>query len=246
MRASFLFVIAAALFSALSNAPLQADERPLTVFVLAGTSNMLGSPAKLDNLPQELREPLPDVLAFQKGEWAPLEPGKNLVGNEAVFGKAMAKHLGRPVGILWTSVRYVASGSPGPVVTNMRKQSQDRGRSVEIAGMLLDVSFGDGQKEETAQAYSDGLTRWVETARRDLGKPNLPIVLMRAIPPRPNQIHLETVRRAQDALKLPHLRVIPCDDVERGSDQVHFSTAGRLDLGRRYAAAMIELLKTEK
>ena len=58
----------------------------------------------------------------------------------------------------------MASNSPGPGIQNIVKQSREKGRSVEIAGMLLDVSYGDGGKEETAKAYGEGLVRWVETA----------------------------------------------------------------------------------
>jgi hypothetical protein len=234
-----LFVVAQA-------SSLSADERPLKVFILAGTSNMLGANAKVDALPDDLREPLKDVLSNRGGAWAPLEAGKNLVGNEAVFGRAVAKHLGQPVGIVWISVRYVASDSPAPGINNLVKQSREKGRPVEIAGMLLDVSYGDGNKEETAKTYGEGLIRWVETARRDLGNENLPIVLMRAIPPKSPTSHLETVRRAQDALKLPNFRVVSSDGAERGGDQVHFTTAGRLEMGKRYAAAMIELLDATK
>jgi hypothetical protein len=207
---------------------------------------MLGSPAKIENLPEDMRETLTEVLAFRGGEWVPIEAGKTLVGNEATFGRAMAKHLGKPVGVVWTSVRYVASDSPGPGIMNLVKQSRERGRPVEIAGLLLDVSFGDGQKEETAKAYGEGLVRWVEAFRRDLGNEKLPIVLMRAIPPKSSTSHLETVRKAQDALQVPNLRVVSSDDIERGGDRVHFTTAGRLELGKRYAAAMIELLKAER
>jgi hypothetical protein len=57
---------------------------------------------------------------------------------------------------------------------------------------------------------------------------------------------LETVRRAPDGLKLPSFRLVNSDEIERGGDRVHFTTAGRLDLGRRYAAAMIELLPAAK
>src|SRR5262245_22867222 len=92
--------------------------RPLKVFVLAGTSNMLGAPAKIENLPEDLREPSTEVLTYRGGEWVPLEAGKNLVGNEATFGRAMAKSLGQSVGIVWISVRYVASNSPGPGIQN--------------------------------------------------------------------------------------------------------------------------------
>jgi hypothetical protein len=246
MRIGLFGMMVVALWSAVSATAVQAaDEpaaRPLKVFVLAGTSNMLGGPAKIENLPDDLHAPLTDVLVNRGGDWVPLEAGKNLVGNEAAFGRAMAKHLGEPVGIVWTSVRYVASNSPGPGIANLVKQSTEKGRPIEIVGLLLDVSYGDGQKEETAQAYGEGLVRWVETFRRDLGNENLPIVLMRAIPPKSSKSHLETVRQAQDALKVPNLRVVSSDDIERGNDQVHFTTAGRVALGKRYAAAMIELL----
>ena len=47
-------------------------------------------------------------------------------------------------------------------------------------------------------------------------------------------------------LKLPSFRLVKSDEIERGGDRVHFTTAGRLELGRRYAAAMIELLPAAK
>ncbi len=208
MRSRIPVVIVLALFGVPSQASLQAaDEgaRPLKVFVLAGTSNMLSAPAKIDNLPDDLREPVAEVLTNRGGEWVPLEAGKNLVGNEATFGRAMAKHLGQPVGIVWTSVRYVESNSPGPGIQNLVKQSSEKGRPVEIAGMLLDVSYGDGNEEETAKAYGAGLVRWVETFRRDLGNENLPIVLMRAIPPKSKTSHLETVPAGSRRLEAAEL-----------------------------------------
>jgi hypothetical protein len=237
--AIFVLLILLADFSA-------AQEPPLKVFVLAGTSNMLGASAKIDDLPEDLRGPQKDVLAYQKGEWLPIEAGKNLVGNEATFGNAVAKHLGQPIGIHWISVRYVASNSPGPGLNNLVKQARDKGRPIEIAGMLLDVSFGDGLKEETAKAYQEGLVRWVETVRRDIGNEKLPIVMNRAIPPLPSTPYLELVRQAQDSVKLPNFRVFDCDDVSKGGDKVHFNTAGRLEMGKRFAAGMIDLLKAEQ
>jgi hypothetical protein len=221
-------------------------ERPLKVFVLGGTSNMLGAPAKVDNLPEDLRMPLKEVLVYKNGEWAPLEAGKNLVGNEATFGRAMVKHLGEPIGIVWISVASASGNSPGNSINNMVKQSREKGRPIVIAGMLLDVSYRDGIKEETAKAYGENLVRWVETTRKDLGDAKLPIVMNRAIPPGPRTPYLEVVRKAQDAVKLPNFRVFNCDDVSRGGDKVHFNTEGRLEMGKRFAAAMIELIKADK
>ena len=224
----------------------ETKERPLKVFVLAGTSNMLGAPAKLDKVPEDLRQRMKEVLVYQKGEWIPLEAGLNLVGNEATFGRAMSRHFGEPVGILWISVASTSSKSPGPTINAVAKQSAAKGRPIVIAGMLVDVSFRDGIKEDTAKAYAENLVRWVESTRKDLGNEKLPIVMNRAIPPVGSTPYLEVVRKAQDAAKLPHFRVFHCDDVPRGGDKVHFNTEGRLEMGKRFAAAMIELMKADK
>src|SRR5262245_33944270 len=197
-------------------APGAAKERPLKVFVLAGTSNMLGRTAKASDLPDDLRKPLKDVLVYQAGDWVPLEAGKNLIGNEATFGRAMAKHLGEPVGIIWVSAATVSGRSPAANINNIVKRSKEKGRPIVIAGMLMAVSDCDGNKEEAAKAYGENLVRYVKSARRDLGNEKLPIVMNRAIPPGPRNPHLELVRKAQDSVKLPHFRVFKCDDVSRG------------------------------
>src|SRR5262249_49872292 len=147
------------------------------------TSNMLGAPAKIENLPEELREPLKDVLAVQQGEWKPIEAGKNLVGNEAAFGLAMAKHLGEPVGIAWISAASSADKPNTAGFANMVKYWQEKKRPVVIAGMLVDVSYRDGNKEESAEAYRENMIKWIETARRDIGNDQLPIVMNRGILP---------------------------------------------------------------
>lgn len=224
----------------------QGEDRPLKVFVLAGTSNMLGAPAKYENLPVALRQPLKNVLVSQKGEWVPVEGGKNLVGNEATFGMAISKHLGEPIGIVWISVASASGNSPAAGLKNTVKQAKDRGRPIVLAGMLLDVSFRDGIKEETSKTYGENLVRWIETTLRELGNEQLPIVMNRAIPPVAGTPYLEMVRKAQDATKLPNFRVFDCDDVKKGGDKVHFNTEGRLEMGKRFAAAMIELMPAGK
>jgi hypothetical protein len=207
---------------------------------------MLGAPAKIDKVPEDLRQPLKDILVYKGGEWAPIEAGKNLVGNEATFGRAMSKHLGEPIGIIWVSAASASDTPPTASINNIVKQSAAKGRPIVIAGMLLDVSYRDGGKEDTAKNYGDNLVRWVETARRELDNKDLPIVMNRAIPPGKGNPHLELIRKAQDALKLPNFRVFNCDDVSRGGDKVHFNTEGRLEMGKRFAAGMMELIKTNK
>src|SRR5690606_12706820 len=165
--------------------PASGGQRPLKVFVLAGTSNMHGAAARVEALPEDLRGPIKEALVNQGGEWVPVEGGKNVVGNEATFGKALARHLGEPIGVIRISVGSASERSPGARLSNTVKQAERKGRPIVIAGILLDVSYRDGVKEETANAYRDNLVRWVETTRRELGNPGLPIVMNRAIPPVP-------------------------------------------------------------
>jgi hypothetical protein len=74
------------------------------------------APAKVDNLPEECAA-AEGCAGVSEGEWTPLEAGKNLVGNEATFGRAMAKHLGEPIGIIWISAASASGKSPGAAST---------------------------------------------------------------------------------------------------------------------------------
>ena len=224
----------------------RAEEVPLKVFVLGGTSNMRGRVAAVDNLPDDRREPLKNVLVYSDGDWVPLEAGKNLVGNEAAFGRAMAKHLDEPIGIYWVTVASAGDRSPAARINSVVERARDSGRPIVVAGILLDVSFRDGLQEEKAAAYKENLIRWIETTRKELGNADLPIVMNRAIPPVARTPYLEQIRKDQDSLELPQFRVFHCDDVPRSGDNVHFNTEGRLEMGKRFAKEMIPLMKAKK
>lgn len=245
MNNSFTQIFALFLVVGLSVSAV-AEDRPLQVFVLAGTSNMHSRNARGDDLPADLRPVRKDVLVYQNNVWAPLEAGKNLVGNEATFGQAMTKHLGEPIGIIRMNVGHASDRSLGKKLNQIVKQAAEKGRPIVIARILLDVSFRDGIEEQDALDYKSNLIKWVASIRQEIGDPELPIAMNRAIPPVPKTPHLELVRKAQDSLELPNFHVFPCDDVPKGRDHIHFTTAGRLEMGKRFAAAMIELMPAEQ
>lgn len=39
--------------------------------------------------------------------------------------------------------------------------------------------------------------------------------------------------------------MVDCDDVPRGGDRIHYTTKGQLEFGKRFATAMIELMKVD-
>ena len=82
-------------------APAADTEKPLKVFILIGTSNMMGFGANIGQLPPELKHQEKDVMVCQDGAWVPLKPGEwKQAGPEHSFAQAMVKDLGEPIGII--------------------------------------------------------------------------------------------------------------------------------------------------
>ena len=233
-------------------AATQAVEPPLKVFVFAGTSNLCSGFSA--ELPDDLKQTQKDVLVYQGGRWVPLEPGGKAMplperfGPEVTFGQAMTKHLGEPIGIIMGGLIMVAPADHPETFTeliNKVKEAQ-KSRPIVVAGMLIQAGERDGYTEEWAKAFQKNLTGLIERVRRDLGNAAMPIAINRAIPNSAAFPYVDEVRKTEASIDLPGFRVVDCDDVPRGGDKIHYTTKGQVELGKRYAAAMIELLKADK
>jgi len=245
----------------------RAQEPPLKVLVLAGTSNLTGSGARIAELPDDLKQPQKDVLVYQGGAWVPLDPGKApLRGNgksnfgvEVTFGQAMTRHPGQPIGIITGSMRTTSpDGGYAQLVRTVNDAKKSR--PIIIAGMSVQLfEASDAKIEEMATAFPTNLTRYIESARRDFGNAAMPFAKNRALPLQPNDKtlalppnslpqsgfpYLDVLRKAEASIDLPGFRLIDLDDLPKGRD-VHYNTQGILELGKRHAAAMLELLKAE-
>lgn len=106
---------------------------------------------------------------------------------------------------------------------------------------------GEWDARSTIQAgqYAANLTEFIERLRAELSEPGLPFVIGRlnseiwrsgiGI----TQANLATVRAAQRtvAATVPKTFLINTDDIPQLSDRLHFSAAGQLELGARFAEA---------
>lgn len=230
-----------------------ADQAPLPVFVLAGQSNMVGL-GQVSELPDELKRAQPDVLLFEQRTWTPLEPGKvpegRSFGPEVTFGQAMAKHVGGPIGL----IKVAASGTDLAVQWNpqgkgvfarlvKQVQAARQSRPIMIMGMIWMQGEADSKEEAMAKAYQVNLENLVLSARRAFAVTDLPFVCGRVNAPAAGKYtHVALVRAAQEAVKLPGYRMVDCDGVAKGHDDLHYSAAGQQELGKRFAAAQVELL----
>ncbi len=248
--ASILIIIAG--FTAI------AEEKPLKVFVLAGQSNMFGAGANIEDLPEELQKPQKDVLVFQKDAWIPLDPGKATdtgkhFGPEVTFGQIMTKELGEPIGIIKLSVggtNLAVEWNPDnqkllslySKLVKIVKEAQ-KSRPIVICGMLWMQGERDSKFEDMAKDYQKNLPHLIESARKDFGVKDMPFACGRV---NSNKDFVDLVRKAQESCDLPGYKMVDCDDLAKISDHLHYSSKGQMELGKKFAAAMLELMKADK
>ena len=233
---------------------------PVSVYLLAGQSNMVGQ-GYGGELSEPLNDPQGDVMFWwgNHSGWSPLRTGSgngpDQFGPELNYGRLMAdaKPGSRLVlikhAVNGTSLAQDWNPSSGPIYAGfMKTLSEARARleglGIEyvIRGMLWMQGESDAMQEAMAASYLNNFLDFATAVRTATGVANLPIVMarIRATMPAPFPYALQ-VRMAQEtaATMDPNVHVIDTDSLTFHGDDVHYDTAGQLELGARFAQAML-------
>lgn len=232
----------------------QAEEKPLKVFVLAGQSNMVGMRALVEELPEDLKGDNPNVLFFDGEKWIPLAAGKTEekgFGPEITFAKKVQAAWGEPIGI----IKLSKGGSMLATHWNPKKQGDSfykqllakvevaRGsRPIEIVGMLWMQGESDAVNENRAGPYADNLKLLIDSLRAEFATPTMYFLAGRVNPPPDKYPQADTVRKAQEQCPAANYAYIDCDTLEKGPDGLHYNTRGYLEMGNRFADAMLKFM----
>jgi len=228
------------------------DRKPLSVFVMAGQSNMVGKPGDAARLPEALRSAQEGVLYFDAttDSWIPLEPGKTdgeEFGPELTFGIRMAEQLGTTVGIVKHAKGGTSLGKDwDPKDRNglyaalaakvgAAKKACGKDYQMRVVGMVWMQGERDATEEKLARDYGSNLVQLIRSARKDFGNDDLVFVAGRVNPPLEAYPAVDLVRKAQESCKLEGYAFVDCDDLAKNSDGLHFSSVGIQELGRRLA-----------
>jgi sialate O-acetylesterase len=174
------------------------------------------------------------------------------------FGKMMADKTGRPVGL-------VAAAHGGTSLEEWSESRKDEGmhslygamleRVKRAGGTLCGILWYQGESDceqlGIAETYLERFNRWIEAARNDLGKPELPVVAVQIGCTTMLSLDSEqekawdTVRQALYNLPdtVPHTAVTSAIDLGL-EDNVHIDTHGLNILGRRMARLALGLTGT--
>ena len=241
-------VIACTAFIHVANA----KEKPLKVFICAGQSNMVGSRSIESKLPNDLQSAQKNLF-FDRNSWIALAPGKTEkkgFGPEISFAQKMCGQLNEPIGIIKHSVggtdlakRWSPKNKKSLYASLVKKVKEaQKSKNIEIVGMLWMQGERDSKSSDMANAYANNLNNFIKALRKDFNSPNMYFVVGRVNPPKGKFPFVEIVRKAQEECKEENYAFIDCDTLEKGNDNVHYSTKGIIAMGQKFAETMLELI----
>jgi hypothetical protein len=253
-------LVTAATASAQTNTTKHALTLPvkdkLHIYLLIGQSNMAGRGA----FGPEDKTPHSRVLMFTPaGEWKPAiepithdKPTMLGVGPGLACGKALAeKQPGVTIGL----VSCAFGGTPlrrwergGDLYSNAVQRTTLAMKDGTLMGILWHQGESDSSASTNAMSYGERLGRMVQDLRADLGAPKVPFVA--------GQIgeflydrgpeHTPYARVVNEAIaklpdKVPATGYAPSKGLKDKGDTLHFDSASQHELGRRYAAVLLQL-----
>ena len=237
------------------------------LYLLMGQSNMSGR-GLLDELPSRYRTMDAAISVYgNDGVWRvasePLDVATNQidtvsadmaagVGPGLVFARTMSgSRPGRRIGLVPCAkggssiTQWARSASRetlyGSCLARAR-EAQARGR---IAGILWYQGESDADTQADADAWPGRFSNMMDTFRRDLGEPGLPLVVV-GLGDRPltgpyaqRFAAWATVQTGQFSLRMESQAYVSAAGLPRNADKLHLSTDGQIILGHRLAVAMI-------
>jgi len=262
-RPSFITLIAASvwLFVAVSMAqstPTPPKEK-FHLFLLIGQSNMAGR----GTVEAQDKVPHPRVLTLnQAGEWVsaidPIHFDKSIagVGPGRSFGLAVAEATpGVTIGLIPCAVggTPIAMWEPGAEWDKPKSHPWDdamrRAKLALSAGTLKGVLWHQGEsdsKRDLAASYGGKLVELIARVRAELAAADVPFIVGE-----PGQFAGKPWDEFQHQLsqtlrdlpsKLPHTAFVGSKGLTDRGDKLHFDSASNRELGKRYAAAYLQLV----
>lgn len=233
------FVTSAALVAALASlaGTARAAQQPLSLFVLAGQSNMAGA------IPFGAEVPTPNVYDVSLGAPKPAVDG---LGDQLYAGPGIAigaeLHRLYPnlrIGLIQCAVGNTAMSRWAPggdLYTTCLKRTL----AARAYGVVRGVLFYQGEADaynSTAAGWATRFAAMVGGFRQSLRQPGLMVVFAQ-LGRMPSDAALypqwTAVQAEQASVKIAHVRMVSTSDIP---SDVHYDAAGYATLGQRFASA---------
>ncbi|MEQ9221667.1 MAG: sialate O-acetylesterase [Cyclobacteriaceae bacterium] len=227
----------------------QTDDQALDIVLCIGQSNMAGRGAIEDQDTVTLE----DVLLFNAEQ--EFEPAKNPMNKYSTVRKNMGMQRLSPA---WTfGINYqAAKGGKVGLVVNARGGSKImewqkgtlyyneaiiRALQAQKHGTITGIIWHQGEGDRNqSELYEDRFDQMISDMRKDLGIPNLPVVVGEVGNWRGNSGPINEVIRNLEH-NVPYVKAVSAEGLNHLGDSTHFDSDAQRKLGKAYAEALIEL-----
>lgn len=254
-----LLALFVTVFSLAEDTLLPAKEN-FQLFLLVGQSNMAGrgvveAQDKVIN---------PRVLMLNKeGQWAPavdplhFDKAAAGVGLGKTFGEIIAKATpGVTIGLIPCAVggSPIDTWKPGVYYPATKSHPwDDMVKRVELAlpaGTLKGILWHQGESDSQpglAENYAAKLHDLVKRLRELVKSPDVPFIagqmgMFDGVPWSPEKVLVDKAHRELPK-QVPHTAFVTAEGLHHKGDKVHFDSAAYRELGKRYAAAFLQMTK---
>jgi len=228
----------------------------MEIYLLMGQSNMAGR-GKVTDEYKNISNPRV-VMLNKANEWVtaahPIHFDKPVagVGPGLAFGIAMANaRPGKKIGLIPCAVggTSISKWQPGAFdqSTNTHPWDDAEKRIKEgmkygiIKGVIWHQGEGDSNPD-SAKVYMDKLVRLIERVRKEVKNEKLPFVAGELGRYKPNyQLINDVIVHLPE--KVRYTAVVSSDDLVHNGDVTHFDSPSADEFGKRYAKAMLDLVK---
>lgn len=246
------------LYTLLLVLPLLSQSKELDLYLLIGQSNMAG---RGEVTPEDRKKPQRVWTLDKENQWVPAQSPIHFdkkvagVGPGRTFGIEMAEQsrsaeIGLiPCAVGGTSIRiWVPGGFDKKTEVypydDMLKRLKVAMESGTVKGVLWHQGEADGKMGERGK-YEPALVELIERVRAECGDPDLPFVIgqLGQFEGRPWSEGRTKVDGAHQAVaeKVANVGFVSSAGLKDKGDQTHFSAEAARELGKRFAAKMIEL-----
>ena len=230
------------------------------IYILAGQSNMMGK-GKISKLPATYRKTPHNVKFYYQGRPRPLAQYAHF-GPEIGFAHTIARAYPHDTHII---VKHVATGSsieqwlPGSrlykglirqliYATHHAHYGQQKiagghkPKGVKIDAIIWMQGEQDARNKAKASRYEGHLKRFVTGLRTELNSPRSLFIMGQVSPEDAAFSMTKLIQQAQGRLQhsLSRTILIPTEDLGKLYDHVHYNAHGQLELGKRFAQALIK------
>lgn len=268
IRARCLAALGTLVLAACASSPQSSsggtDAAEAELYVLAGQSNMSGL-GRLGSLTADERTADPSIRLYgNDGRWKPaLDPlddatdqidgvsadRKPGVGPGLFFARKMRGQDRAPIDLVPCAKggsaidQWAAGGGRDTLYGSCLARIAEAGG--RPAGMIWYQGEADARTMDLASTWQAKFTAMVAAMRRELGQPDLPIVLVELSDPDParaaRQPGWRTVQAAQRTLELDCAATVSAVGLPQNPDRLHIATEGQRILGDKLATAMADL-----